>query len=194
MIIKRLCSILLFLFTFFIVTHATGNDGFDRTRRKTVEIAQFVNLSNQQASLITAAYTMYLESIDSSLYLGMTSETAANVRYLAGKTFHNRLINILTERQLAQYVQGNFAPELNAKSDYKVSLLEEEGNYSQSELQTMRSRIYNYLLQEKIVYFRHKYNYRAQKENISRLKKQQPACLVESNLIEKRAGQTGVIR
>ena len=90
--------------------------------------------------------------------------------------------------QIIRYVSIAYAPEIEAKTDYKVSLLTENGEYADSEINKMKKDIYRYLMLEKVVYFRDKYDYAKQKENISRLKKLQPASLKESNNMEKQKG------
>ena len=57
----------------------------------------------------------------------------------------------------------------------------------------MRKEIYGYLMLEKVAYFRDKYDYAKQKNNISRLKKLQPASLKESNNKEKQKGMGKLI-
>lgn len=189
---KRIPWLLLCLFGLSVHLNAQNNHN-DRSGRKALEIGQFVTLTPLQQDMITTAYGDYLLSVDSSLYVVTSASVSAQMRYDAGKRFHNILVSILSDRQIYEYAVGNFAPEVRAKADYRVALLAGHGNYSQSALLEMRDRIFDYLMQEKIVYFREKYDYPTQKENIRRLKKTQPACLVESNLIEKRLGQTSMI-
>lgn len=74
-----------------------------------------------------------------------------------------------------------------------MSLLKESGEYTEAETAKMRKEIYGYLMLEKVVYFRDKYDYAKQKNNISRLKKLQPASLKESNNKEKQKGMGKLI-
>lgn len=110
-------------------------------------------------------------------------------KYAIDKKCHEELIQSLSERQIAEYCNIVFAPEVDAKTKYKLSLLtEEENNYTESEISSMYQEIYKYLMLEKIVYFTYKYDYTKQKNNISRLKVIQPTCLKASNNIEKQKG------
>lgn len=110
-------------------------------------------------------------------------------RYAIDKKYHEELIQSLSEKQISEYCNVVFAPEVDAKTKYKLSLLtEEENNYSEAEVSAMYQDIYKYLMLEKIVYFTYKYDYAKQKNNISRLKAIQPAILKASNNIEKQKG------
>jgi predicted neuraminidase len=110
-------------------------------------------------------------------------------KYAIDKKCHEELIQSLSEKQIAEYCNIVFAPEVDAKTKYKLSLLtEEENNYTEAEISSMYQEIYKYLMLEKIVYFTYKYDYAKQKNNISRLKAIQPTCLKASNNIEKQKG------
>lgn len=158
-------------------------------REKIVEIDKIVKLTPKQKTVLTKGYKDYLAALDSSVYLVKDVVLAASIKYSASKAFHELFINTLKEPQLIKYVHVVFAPELEEKTTYKVSLLIESGEYSDSELGSLRKEIFKYLMLEKVVYFRDKYNVQKQKENISRLKNLQPKCLKESNIREKQKGQ-----
>jgi hypothetical protein len=57
-----------------------------------------------------------------------------------------------------------------AKAEAKVDLLRQNGNYTEQELQQKRQEIFNYLIKEKVVYLRDKFNIAKQKDNIHKLK------------------------
>lgn len=109
-------------------------------------------------------------------------------KYEIDKKYHEELIRSLSKKQIAEYCNIVFAPEVDAKTNYKLSLLTEESNYSEAEISAMYQDIYKYLMLEKIVYFTYKYDYAKQKNNISRLKAIQPSVLKASNNIEKQKG------
>lgn len=94
-----------------------------------------------------------------------------------------------TESQRNKYIEVTSTPEVEAKTDYKLSLLKEANEYSDLELKLKRKAIFAYLMSEKIVYARDKYDIKKQKENISRLKNLIPKALLESNIREKQKGQ-----
>lgn len=98
-------------------------------------------------------------------------------------------MSILTEVQRNKYIEVTSTPEVEAKTEYKLSLLKEANEYSDIELQLKRKAIFTYLMSEKIVYARDKYDIKKQKENISRLKNLLPKALRESNIREKQKGQ-----
>nr|WP_293532815.1 hypothetical protein [Prevotella sp.] len=98
-------------------------------------------------------------------------------------------MSILTETQRNKYIEVTSTPEVEAKTEYKLGLLREANEYSEAELQLKKKAIFSYLMSEKIVYARDKYDIKKQKENISRLKNLLPKALRESNIREKQKGQ-----
>ena len=164
-----------------------------RSDRKIIEIAKIVKLSERQETAIREAYDRYNEKTDSSLYIIKDAVVAARMKYEANKAFNETLMNILSEPQRNRYIQVTSTPEIEAKARYKVSLLEETGEYTDTELATKEKEIFNYLMAEKIVYVRDKYNIRKQKENIRRLKQVQPVSLRESEIREKQKAQGRVV-
>lgn len=186
---KRKYLVLIALCMFTIALHAQ-NKVMRKTRAnvKTEEVSKYVPLNDSQKAAIQKAYEQFLTLSDSASYKVGNPEEAAQLRYDAGKAYHKSLMSILTEAQKTKYIRVTSAPEVKAKTAYRVSLLREGGNYSEMELETMAKEIYDYLMLEKIVYVKDKYDYAAQKNNISRLKKIQPRSLKESLNIEKQKG------
>lgn len=115
-------------------------------------------------------------------------------QYEIDKKNHEKLIKTMSDKQIADYCMLNFAPEVEAKTEYRLSLLTEVDNdYSESELEKIRNDIFNYLMLEKIVYYKYKYDYSAQKENIGRLKAIQPAAMKNSINNEKQKSYGKVV-
>lgn len=155
---------------------------------KIAEIARVISLGNIQKTLLKEAYVKYKAACDSALYKVEDIRESVALVYNTKKEFHKTMMKILTERQIIRYVNIAYAPEIEAKTDYKMSLLAEGNEYTDIEKETMRKEIYKYLMLEKVVYFRDKYDYAKQKNNISRLKVLQPDALKESNNREKQKG------
>lgn len=160
-----------------------------RSDRKIIEISKIVTLTDVQEKIIRRAVDTYNNALDSALYKVSDPAEAAKIKYSAGKKYNQELMSTLTEMQRNKYITVTSTPEIEAKTDYKVSLLEESGQYSAEEIAKMRTQIFNYLMLEKIVYAREKYNIKKQKENIARLKNIIPAALKASNVLEKIKGQ-----
>ena len=100
----------------------------------------------------------------------------------------------MSDKQIANYCMLNFAPEVEAKTQYRMSLLTEVDNdYTEKELEKIKKDIFNYLMLEKIVYYKYKYDYAAQKENIGRLKAIQPVALKSSINNEKQKSYGKVV-
>lgn len=168
--------------------NATNETGL-RSDRKIIEISKIVKLSKQQEAAIRKAYDAYNATVDSALYIEKSPIKASRMKYYANKTFNKVLMQTLTEAQRNRYIRITSLPEIEAKTEYKVSLLEESGEYTETELKSKYNEIFNYLMMEKIVYARDKYDIRKQKDNIARLKNIQPKSLRESNIREKQKAQ-----
>ena len=159
-----------------------------RSDRKMEEIASVIKLTPKQNSTISEAWGKRNLAIDSLLLVSDSKERAYK-KYSIEKQFHEVLIGCLTDKQISNYVNIVFAPEVDAKTEYRLSLLlEQENLYSETEITKMKAEIYNYLMLEKIVYFKDKYDFAKQKNNISRLKALQPTSLKSSNNLEKQKG------
>lgn len=163
-------------------------DGNGVENVKVTEITRIISLGAIQKSILKEAYVKYKAACDSAYYKIKDIPASVSLIYKTKKQFHETVIKTLTESQIIRYVSIAYAQEIEAKTDYKVSLLTENGEYADSEINKMKKDIYRYLMLEKVVYFRDKYDYAKQKENISRLKKLQPASLKESNNMEKQKG------
>lgn len=179
-------AILFIAFTLLCTMVKAGDDS--RADSKIAEITEVVPLGMIQKATIKKAYIRCLDQIDSAKNNVKDKADLARIKYAAKKTFHEALIKTLTTAQITQYVKSEFAPEVQAKTDYRISLLKETSEYTEAELKIKEKEIYNYLMLEKIVYFRDKYDIAKQKNNISRLKQVQPTSLKESNNIEKQKG------
>ena len=151
-------------------------------------INKVVPLSEVQKARIKSLNVDYKSATDSITDSNSDLIDEYQKKYDAAKAYHENLMKTLTAAQIASYVRTTCAPEIKAKTEYRISLLREGGNHSEEELATMYKDIYEYLMLEKIVYFRDKYDFATQKNNISRLKAIQPNALKESQTIEKQKG------
>lgn len=160
----------------------------DRERKKMNEITSVISINNLQKTSIHDALShkrARLEAMDSTV----GARQMAFQKYEIEKECHEEFISQLSDKQIADYCNIVFAPEVTAKTDYRISLLKEVDNdYTEEELEKAQKEIYNYLMLEKIVYFKYKYDFAKQKENISRLKAIQPAYLKASLNNEKQKG------
>ena len=122
------------LFLFFLLSISFGcfaqKKGKQRSDRKIIEISKIVNLDKRQESAIRGAYDVYMQIVDSALYKEPDAISAEQMKYSANKQFHTTLMNTLTERQRLQYIQVTSTPEIEAKAQYKMELLQESGEYS----------------------------------------------------------------
>lgn len=185
------CVVLLFLP---MLVFANEFHHSSMAERKLLEISKIISLSDFQKSKIVDAYEKYEKTCDSIDCNVNDIKESVDLIYKAKLQLHKSIIGVLTDIQIAKYVNIAFSPEIAAKTEYKVSLLREGNAYSATELEVMRKQIYGYLMLEKVVYFRDKYDFDKQKNNISRLKIVQPNCLKESNNREKQKGLGKLIK
>lgn len=159
-----------------------------KVTEKLEDISKFISLNDMQRRVIKEEYRGFLLLSDSALHKVQDANLASQIRYDATKKFHETFMSILTEVQKVTYVNVVCTPEIKEKTKYRLSLLREGGNYTEQQLENMGKDIFKYLMLEKIVYVKNKYDYKSQKNNISRLKAIQPTSLKESLNIEKQKG------
>jgi len=164
---------------------STKNRRMSGAERKLIEINKIVDLSPAQEKSLKAAYTLYQQKSDSILFNVADPAEAAVLKYRADKQLQETLIYTLTEQQRIQYLTITGTPDVMAKTEAKVETLRESGQYSEEELVQKGKEIFDYLMAEKIVYLRDKYNIAKQRDNIRRLRNSQPASLRESDTREK---------
>lgn len=118
--------------------------------RKIIEISKIVSLSAEQEAEIRKAYDAYNATVDSALYEVEDPVVASRMKYAANKRFSVMLMRTLTEKQRSRYIRITSIPDVEAKAEYKVSLLRESGDYTESELEAKKTEIFNYLMAEKL--------------------------------------------
>lgn len=164
-----------------------------KENKKMREITSIISISNSQKASIDDALSKKKKKLNSFDGTVKSKEDAFR-KYEIERECHEIIIGQLTDKQIADYCNVVFAPEVSAKTDYRMSLLKEVDNeYTDEELVNAWNSIYEYLMLEKIVYFKYKYDYAKQKENISRLKALQPSALKASINNEKQKGYDKVI-
>jgi len=152
--------------------------------RKLAELKKILKLSPEQEKTMKAAYLTYQLQSDSILNIADPSQ-ATGLKYQTDKQLQKTVMATLTEEQQIQYFTTLGTPDVTAKTAEKVQLLRESGQYSEQELSQKQKEIFDYIMAEKIVYLRDRFNIAKQKDNINRLKQEQPASLRESDTREK---------
>ena len=127
---KILFLIILLHIPFYSFATGTGSRK-DRSDRKIIEISKIIKISKTQEEAIRKAYNSYLQIVDSSLYKVSDATHAAKLKYDAAKEFHEILFSVLTDQQKLEYIRVTSKPEIDAKTDYKLSLLKEGNEYSE---------------------------------------------------------------
>ena len=156
-----------------------------RSDRKIIELKKIITISPTQEDILRIAYELNQKQSDSILFKVQDPALAATLKYEADKKLKQTLMNTLTESQRNKYIRITSTPEVMEKATAKVALLRETSSYTEAQLDSAQIDIFNYLMLEKVVYARDKYDYRKQKENIAQLKKLQPDKLKKANAQEK---------
>lgn len=90
--------------------------------------------------------------------------------YKIDSIYDVNLYKILTDSQIVAYISNKGRVDVNIKTDEKMRYLEDAGIYKPEELKEMQRQIFNYLMREKIVCMRDRYDIDKQKKNIQSLK------------------------
>lgn len=179
---KKLFILTVFLALIFQITNAQSTR---RSDRKIIEIKKIITISPTQEETIRQAYEAYSVCNDSILYQVQDALQAAYLKRKSEKTYNQLFMAVLTESQKNTYIQITSTPEVAEKAAAKVAVLKETGGYTDAQLDSAQTEIFNYLMLEKKVYAKEKYNYHKQKENIGQLKKLQPSRLKQANARQK---------
>ena len=159
------------LFAIFSLT--SNAQSFDAAgERKVNAIDRVIHLNEMQKGIIKRAYKRLLVMQDSAMNKVSDTERSFQIIYDAKHDFHNLFMGTLTTSQIVAY----------------CSLLADTGKYDELTVKEYKEKVSEYLMLEKIVYVRDKYDYAKQKNNISRLKALQPTCLKEALNLEKQKG------
>lgn len=179
----------LVLLPFLLLSMTSNAQNFDAAgQRKVNAIDKVIHLNENQKRIVKSSYQKLLAIQDSAMNKVSDTERSFQIIYDAKHAFHNQFVGVLTTSQLVAYVKAVYKPEVNAKAVYYCSLLANTGKYDELTVKEYREKISDYLILEKIVYVRDKYDYAKQKNNISRLKALQPTCLKEALNLEKQNG------
>ena len=156
-----------------------------RSNRKITELKKMIDLTPGQEEILRSAYIKHQEQGDSILQKVKDAALASELSYRSNRELHSVLMNTLTEAQRNRYIRIDSTPEVWAKAAAKVAELAETGDYTEAQLAEAQTEIFDYLMLEKIVYARDKYDLRKQKENIRKLKGGEPTHLKRANAREK---------
>lgn len=177
--------ILTFLCLLSIHLLAQTGESTRRSDRKLIEIKKVISLTEKQEEIIREAYEYLSHQKDSILYEVQDPIEAARLSRITNKEFHNTFMKTLSDSQRTNYIMTTCTPEVEEKAEVKIDELRNTGEYDEVTLATEKKRIFNYLMLEKVVYSRDKYDYKKQKENIAQLVKLRPSSLKKANTAQK---------
>jgi len=157
----------------------------DFAEKKLIEMKKIITLTSIQEKKLRDIYNSNLHTNDSIIYNVKDPIQASELKFKSNKKLNDNLMSVLDENQRIKYIRVISTPEVNEKVNAKVALLQEKNTYTQSQIDSISSSMFEYLMLEKYVYAKDKYDVAKQKENIRRLKRIEPSSIKESNTIEK---------
>ena len=143
-------------------------------------IKKMVNITAAQEDSLYLLCLQHQLAVDSALCFENDPVVYSDKCDNAAKEFEANFNRMLNNRQMTEYAQVRGNADVKRKTEEKITTLRESGEYSESELQKMQKEIFNYLMLEKVVYTRDRYDISKQKENIFRLKALEPVSLKEA--------------
>lgn len=168
------------------VTAAFAHEGTNRrSDRKILELKKIITISPIQEEAIRTAYEAYSATTDSILYDVQDPLQAARLTRANKRRYDETFMKTLTDAQRNRYIRVTSTPEVEEKAASRVAVMRESGDYTQAQLDSAQRSIFEYLMLEKIVYKRDKYDYRKQRENITQLKARRPRDLKRAEAQEK---------
>lgn len=138
--------------------------------RKMCELLKYIKPFDWQLSELYYNCWVRQESMDSALVEKKGSHAFGLSVYKIDSIYDVNLYKILTDSQIVAYISNKGRVDVNIKTDEKMRYLEDAGIYKPEELKEMQRQIFNYLMREKIVYMRDRYDIDKQKKNIQSLK------------------------
>jgi len=165
-------------------TDSTKAKQISIVERKLKKIKKIVTLSPEQEASLKTAYILYQQKGDSIVFNVTAPELSTDLKYQADKQLHETLMATLTEEQRIQYLTTMLTPSVKEKTEARLKLLRESGQYTEEELAQKQKEIFDYLMERNIVYQRDKYSISKRRDSIQKMKKAQPASLRESNTRE----------
>lgn len=156
-----------------------------RSDRKILELKKIITISPTQEEAIRSAYESYSATTDSILYNVSDPLQAARLTRANKRRYDETFMKTLTDAQRNRYIRVTSTPEVEEKAASRVAVMRESGDYTQAQLDSAQRSIFEYLMLEKIVYKRDKYDYRKQRENITQLKARRPRDLQRAEAQEK---------
>ena len=112
-------------------------------------------------------------------------ELVSKLRRQANERLQSALLSALTEEQQIRYLTVTGVSDVTAKTEARLQLLRGSGRYSEEELTVKKKEIFDYLMAEKIIYLRDKFDIDKRKEDLRLLRKARPSAILESGSLEK---------
>ena len=91
------------------------------------------------------------------------------------------VMSILTDDQKQAYVKAISDKDITARAEAKIQILRETNQYTEDQLTSMKTQIYNYLMLEQVVNTRDKYDENKRHENLFKLKQLRPDAMKEAD-------------
>jgi len=153
--------------------------------RRLIEIKKIITLSPAQEETLKAAFTVYQQRSDSIFLNVADPKQVAILDYQVDKQTREMLMATLTDEQLIQYFSIRGIPGVMARTEAKLQLLRESGQYSEEELAQKQQEMFDYFMEQQVINQRDKYDFSKKMDDIQKLQTTQPASLRESDTRKK---------
>ena len=167
---------------------ANGQDSENKPvlSEKAQMITKLVDLDSTQLINLQIVDAAYKLKMDTALNISSDRNLSAQKLYEANKLFEwNVFENIFTEQQTTQYVMLLYGREILAQTNAYVDFLSSSGKYSQDELKTFTSEIFQYIGNIWRVRIRDRYWFERSEDSVNQLEKDKPASFVEAEAMWK---------
>ncbi|MCL2649544.1 MAG: hypothetical protein FWD60_00795 [Candidatus Azobacteroides sp.] len=147
---------------------------------KTTEIDNIVTLTETQKEKVQKLSETYFHQTDSAKYLVKDGSRATEMKEQAAKKFALGLEKILTDDQLTKYYQNQYAAFIQSKTAERAEILKQ--TFPENEVNSSYDALYDYLLKEKVINEKYKYDKVKREKELAALSQNKPGILSKKTL------------
>jgi len=164
---------------------STKNQRISGVERRLMELKKIITLSPAQEETLKTAFTVYQQRSDSIFLNVADPKQVAILDYQVDKQTREALTATLTDEQLIQYFSIRGIPGVMARTEAKIQLLRESGQYTEQELAQKQQEMFDYFMNQQVINQRDKYDFSKKMDDIQKLQTAQPTSLRESDSRKK---------
>jgi Spy/CpxP family protein refolding chaperone len=156
----------------------TSNSGIGH---KITELKSIITLTPAQEQQIRNLYTESSKRNDSISLNENDPVAVGRIKKEQSIKVYQGVMSILTDDQKQAYVKAISDKDITARAEAKIQILRETNQYTEDQLTSMKTQIYNYLMLEQVVNTRDKYDENKRHENLFKLKQLRPDAMKEAD-------------